>query len=600
MSTGSSDGAAAGQQCPVPCDRILYEASLSYAQLSKFNIEKFVLRSSSNRNQEVKSKLLSATETAERMDKTANASNHAAIDSIGDKLQSTLDLINQSAVIYSSTHQMTSHYGVGDIAVEGADAVKSLLLRYQYARLILIKYTDALCFAVNVINLDQESTDIADMTSNWTGTDNQTSFFKNLTDYCDAAGNQSLVDGYLSNEFTFSSPLLTNVSSGDTIGPLDNDMLSCLTYIAEFKSRVKSVVGKNMTTYPNCTLFGYQYVTTILQTTLSSFAYLYQTRMYMWYHETPIDPNKDIPEQILCQSYLYSALSQNILADFDGVISKYNNALMSVNYTSLRSNIQILDSNKTWVKETHTSLLHLLLDTCSWPKIYNFYLNSRFYDDAFSQVEYAKYYDFRYIRLEQLTENFPQLKRQFDDTISTLLQTKLTYENVFGQWTSTLNEYKTGRQTKLQLATFSTALNTQRQLATLVSEMETYESSVRQLQNIASSICSDLSVFMKIYFEFRLPFLNNTLIVQTDLMTKIFAKSTNPEALVEIANLTQSHAFHTQNLLRITCEPFTEFIDQDRHLMGNSINSLLSDIETFNVDMNDYKDSVKVNTKFYL
>ena len=76
------EAAAIGQDCPVPCDRVLYEASLSYAQLSKFNIDSFVLRPKTNRSEMIRQKLVYASETAERIDKTANKSNHQLIDPV--------------------------------------------------------------------------------------------------------------------------------------------------------------------------------------------------------------------------------------------------------------------------------------------------------------------------------------------------------------------------------------------------------------------------------------------------------------------------------------------------------------------------------------
>ena len=59
-------------------------------------------------------------------------------------------------------------------------------------------------------------------------------------------------------------------------------------------------------------------------------------------------------------------------------------------------------------------------------------------------------------------------------------------------------------------------------------------------------------------------------------------------------------ALVTDNLVRITCEPFTKFIDRDRVEIDDAVESLLAEIETINSGMEEFKDSVKVNTKFYL
>ena len=54
------------------------------------------------------------------------------------------------------------------------------------------------------------------------------------------------------------------------------------------------------------------------------------------------------------------------------------------------------------------------------------------------------------------------------------------------------------------------------------------------------------------------------------------------------------------NLVDIMCAPFTQFIDEDREELDTAVEQLMSDIETLQDSMEEYKESVKLNTKFYL
>ena len=161
------------------------------------------------------------------------------------------------------------------------------------------------------------------------------------------------------------------------------------------------------------------------------------------------------------------------------------------------------------------------LSNCAWMKLYNFYFNTPFYADVFDQPEYVAWYDLRYIRLEQLTENFPQLGRTFDDVVTKLNDVNTQFLRYHDNLVMNLDDYVDHDITKLQLADHITSLTAQTELSGFIDKLDVFDTSIRNLQSVAFTICGDLREFMSIFFSFKIPFFNNTMMYRTALFTEV-------------------------------------------------------------------------------
>ena len=86
--------------CPIPCNRILFEPSLSYAALSEFNIDQVALTDTKTR-EAVRQRFLNTVETQQRVLKTIKETDNVTMTEIintGDSLISSVTDIHQNSL----------------------------------------------------------------------------------------------------------------------------------------------------------------------------------------------------------------------------------------------------------------------------------------------------------------------------------------------------------------------------------------------------------------------------------------------------------------------------------------------------------------------
>ena len=307
MSTG--DGTreeTSGGSCPTPCRRILYEPSLSFAQLSKFNIDKFVLRDTKSRANQIQTKLLAALETSQRVDETAKAKNLADIAMIKALAVKVKTVLNQTAEVYSTVNHTTSYYGVGDLATFGASAVKAIVMNNEYIAIVALRYSNVFCFTLYTLNLAQEAGYILGLSSGLVGTGNTSQILLGLG-ACDLAINVSLINAYLVGNYTLGLPYIYDVYTNESIGPLDPYMLGCLGFLSAARPQISSILGMQFTTpVEYCVPGGFQITSIMTQIPLSDYPQVYNSNISSWYTETARDP-LTIPEHVQCLDFISQA-----------------------------------------------------------------------------------------------------------------------------------------------------------------------------------------------------------------------------------------------------------------------------------------------------
>ena len=120
---------------------------------------------------------------------------------------------------------MTSHYGVGNVAADGADAIKGFIISNTYQALMYLKYSDALCYAVHTLNYGEETQAIVDLTQ----TLFDGSFTTNLTSTCDAADVYT-INGYLNGQLDVNGTHIINSTTNDIIN-LPGPEADCIVYL---------------------------------------------------------------------------------------------------------------------------------------------------------------------------------------------------------------------------------------------------------------------------------------------------------------------------------------------------------------------------------
>ena len=117
--TGPSDC-----ECPVPCDRTVFKPSLSYAQLSQFNIERLAL-ADEKREAEIRQKFLTARETSQRVISHIAQTDDLQIETILSYMSNIDDIFKLSFHMMTNSSALAEHFMVADLIEEGYEAFAS-------------------------------------------------------------------------------------------------------------------------------------------------------------------------------------------------------------------------------------------------------------------------------------------------------------------------------------------------------------------------------------------------------------------------------------------------------------------------------------------
>ncbi|ELT88608.1 hypothetical protein CAPTEDRAFT_218094 [Capitella teleta] len=110
--------------CPVPCTRTMYDPRLSYAQISRNNIERLA-KGSSQETSELMTKFHSAREVQERVVKVKSDANEERITSLLKVVSEIQGAVKEGMIYLNSSSALANHIQIGNILLEDDNIVLS-------------------------------------------------------------------------------------------------------------------------------------------------------------------------------------------------------------------------------------------------------------------------------------------------------------------------------------------------------------------------------------------------------------------------------------------------------------------------------------------
>ena len=145
-------------KCTAPCDRILYAPSLSYAQLSKFNVRKLMLPTQDEVDK-VFNDFMKARETSQRVVSESKEKDLATINRVLSIIEKYTPSINESYLSMTSTSYQYERYGVPapyNMVEEMATFISSVLYWYHIKEFRIKRYNEFVQFVERTVsNLDE-------------------------------------------------------------------------------------------------------------------------------------------------------------------------------------------------------------------------------------------------------------------------------------------------------------------------------------------------------------------------------------------------------------------------------------------------------------
>ena len=111
-----------GCDCPVQCVRILYKPSLSYAQLSQFNIRRLAL-ADEQREEVIRQLFLKARETSQRVISHIAETDDQQIEIILQYLSMIDGAFTSSFDMMKNSSTLAEHFMVADLIERGHEAL---------------------------------------------------------------------------------------------------------------------------------------------------------------------------------------------------------------------------------------------------------------------------------------------------------------------------------------------------------------------------------------------------------------------------------------------------------------------------------------------
>lgn len=525
--------------CTVPCTRITYEPALSYAQLSKFSIDRLVLTDPSRRLA-VKKQYELATEVLQRQDKAIASIDTATISDIQSKMQALIYTIDTDMMNLASSHWQVDSWiddmmkalrtDQGFLDEEIEDEVWPQILNVekefnQYKQCIDDILTFVRGFHVSLPTMNEVEKHLTEC----------------LTIDCDPDGGGG--------------------SGGRDSGVVTPEPPATLT------EKLAKVPESCMT----------------LVDALDSVLWLpnnYTTSIEGLFAETSSDPS-EIPDHLTCLLNLDKIGDDVFVNATQELISKMRLMFANPSQSGLvdvatQLLVQMLNTSASTLGTLHSNAA----SRCTWPTKH-FPVNSR---EALDDIDKA---------INSL-EDLQSASASFQSDISDIhrIRHQLSPED-------TLNDYLAGSITKLEMAyTMQSYLVTQGIEDLLDSEMA-LDGILRRIDESLRNIETYLQTNFEYLFDLDVPLLNTERIDNLTLMT--FARSMGVQEIeVLYQKLGQNYPGHVNDIIHLVTEHLGLPIRTMKENIVNYIVAARKALTLYRKDLNDYEQESQMKQDFFM
>ena len=596
--------------CTVPCERVFYHPSLSYAQLSTFNVEELVIGSDS-RKKLIQSSFESSVDVSHSVVRTLVTEERDIASALRNSIDEIVITFKDNILPLDNTEDLAEHLSSPDLIIELGDVLQ------EFDEMIKTSISDQIDAQTRTETIQNVNNQIFQNILNPLKNPKLMNT-SGIFDDCVEHKNYTTPTGNITRTTVSSLRLRKKRGVSDaatTPAYKDNGVNSKFEYPGH-AYRYKR--GANTTTtycskvvssiFPYYMYYNYnEYLdddNLDERTLLDLYQINYTTKMVQLFNTTHVHPN-DFSEHHICMSSLDYLL--NVTDPAITIIVKAVKELRDINYNDRNRSAELLKNIEQAIEQgnlRNDDNIYNQLDNCLWPGKYiatfeEDYMGNTFGSTEVNQDENDLVEHFLTIiytsihKSSTLSTDFDLLKRKLQNFMDVFTEDFLQNKRYILQ-------YKDMGLSKDYIAKYATNSHSSKISHAFFSTLNDFEIQLKYLHNRLDTICSLSKDWFDTLYRLALPAFKDSDLFDSCFWDTFVYNTSNVYLLKLSTAYTTDRRQYIQEIINQIFEPHLTFfsdlmtnISQQRENIFNSLN----DLET---NMNDFLMSKKMKYDFYM